>query len=341
MEKAFNVLAESVETLCSVEMRQPGPSYGVIRRLYESGRERQSGYPTALATERLVEQVEPGDAVILATGAYLPHFLPHGETDGPTGAASLAYSLNLGLGAIPLILCGEEVLEPMRASCQAIGLGVQPLEIAKKVPFSAAVDSFPADGAAQFETERLLKHVRPKAIICVETLGINDKGYAHSSTGLPAMNGRARFEVLVEAAQEQSVLTIGIGDNGNEIGFGIISDAVRKYKPYGRECRCGCGGGIACVTSCDVLITAAVSNWGAYALSACLAGHLEKPTLIHDSATELRMIDACVRAGAADGGTGMYTVSVDGIPGAVHGHVVDMLGVLVQKYLSERRERPF
>jgi D-glutamate cyclase len=340
-EKDIKILAECIETLCSVEMRQPGPGYGVIRRLYESGRDLQGGLPTALATEKLVQQIEAGDVVIIATGAYLPHFLPKGETDGPIGAASLAYSLNIGLGATPLILCGEEVMEPMKATCHAMGLGVRPLDTARAIPFSVAVESFPADEQAEGVSDTLLASLKPKAVICIEALGVNSLGYAHSSTGVRAMEGRARFEVLVKAAQRAGILTIGIGDNGNEIGFGLIEDAVRRYKPYGTKCRCDCGGGIACATSCDILIVAAVSNWGAYGLSACLAGYLEQPDLIHDSKTELRMIDSCVRTGAVDGGTGMYTLSVDGIPGAIHGHIVEMLGHLVQKYMSEPRNRAF
>ena len=96
----------------------------------------------------------------------------------------------------------------------------------------------------------------------MEALGVNSKGVAHSSTGLPAMEGRARFEHLISAAREADVLTIGIGDNGNEIGFGLIAEEVRSIKPFGRECRCPCGGGIATVNACDILITVAVSNWG-------------------------------------------------------------------------------
>jgi hypothetical protein len=341
MVSDLTVAAESIETLCTVEMRERGSSYGVIRRLYESAREAQGGSPTGLATRGLLDCVNEGDVVIVATGAYVPDYLPKGETDGPTGAASLAYALRLGFGATPLILCEESIVEPVEACCRAIGLGVRSLQVAQRIPYSAAVDTFPVDESAEKAAKVILEDLQPKAIICVEKLGVNSKGVAHSSTGLPAMEGRARMEVLVCAARNANILTIGIGDNGNEIGFGLIEEAVREHKPYGRQCRCSCGGGIACETACDVLITAAVSNWGAYGLTACLAVALEQPPLIHDSQTELRMIHECVRAGAADGATGMYTVSVDGIPGTVHGHIVDMLRVIVEKNLRERKKRDF
>ena len=170
---------------------------------------------------------------------------------------------------------------------------------------------------------------------------MNSKGIAHSSTGVSVMEERARFEVLARAARQAGVFTVGIGDNGNEIGFGLINDAVQEHKPFGRKCRCDCASGIACVDVCDVLIVAATSNWGAYGLTACLAGALGLPELMHDGEAELRMISACVQAGAVDGATGMSTVSVDGIAGPIHGYLVDMLQVLVNKSLNKRKERPF
>ena len=341
MDMEIATLAENIETLCSVEMRERGSSYGVIRRLYESSREAQKGIPTQLAVDQLRGSVNEGDVVLVATGAYVPHFLPKGETDGPTGAASLAYALRLGIGAVPVLLSGPQVMEPVEASCRALGLVVHPLEIAAKMPFAATVQPFPIDDTAEEAAQELLETLSPKAIIFVETLGVNRRGIAHSSTGMSVMEGRSRLEVLAAAARNAGVFTIGIGDNGNQIGYGMISEAVRQHKPFGRKCRCDCAGGIACVDACDVLITAATSNWGAYGLAACLAGALGAPELIHGSETELRMISACVEAGAVDGATGMSTVSVDGIPGPIHGYLVNMLRLLVTKSLSKRKARPF
>lgn len=337
----LRVVAESMETLCTVEMRERGPNYGVIRRLYECAREEQGQPPTQRAVEGLLGSVHPGDVVIITTGVYLSRYLPHGETDGPTGAASLAYALSLGRGAVPLILCEEQLIGPVQASCQAIGLGIRPLDLARVIPYAVAVASFPTDESAQEAAQELLKTLEPKAIIAIEKLGLNQEGVAHSSTGLPVTNGRARAEILISEGRKAGVFTIGIGDNGNEIGFGRIAQAVRQYKPYGDKCRCPCDAGIACVDICDVLIAAAVSNWGAYGLAACLGTALHMPNLIHDSRTELRMIDACVRAGAVDGATGMYTQSVDGLPGPIHGHLVEMLGLIAKKNLTKRRERAF
>ena len=142
-------------------MREPGSSYDVIRRLYESGRKAQAGFPTELAIRGLTSRVNKGD-MLITTGAYVPNFLPKGETDGPTGAASLAYALNVGLGAIPVILSGETCAEPIAASCQAIGLGVHSLEIARKIPYTCRRIIFQSMIRPAIGHMRFFRHLNPR-----------------------------------------------------------------------------------------------------------------------------------------------------------------------------------
>ena len=145
----------------------------------------------------------------------------------------------------------------------------------------------------------------------------------------------ARFpvEYLLEAAHTAGIPTIGVGDNGNDIGFGIIEDIVRRYKPYGDVCQCPCGGGLATVTKTTTLVTAAVANWGAYGIVTCLAALCRQPDLLHSAATELHMLEACVQAGAADGITGRLEATVDGLPAAVHASIVELLHALIAKVM--------
>ena len=57
---------------------------------------------------------------------------------------------------------------------------------------------------------------------------------------------------------------LAVGDGGNEIGMGRLpAGLIARTVPNGAE--------IACVTSCDHLVVAGVSNWGAYGLMAALA----------------------------------------------------------------------
>ena len=69
-------------------------------RVYDETRERQGRPLTLLAAERLREEVGKGDHVLIVTNSH--------EMDGPPGAAALARSLVLGLGAIPVIVVNYE-----------------------------------------------------------------------------------------------------------------------------------------------------------------------------------------------------------------------------------------
>jgi hypothetical protein len=143
----------------------------------------------------------------------------------------------------------------------------------------------------------------------------------------------ANAHLLADLGTEKGVLTIGIGDGGNEIGCGVIIDAVRQVQPFGSKCQCPCGGGIATVTRCDHLIFAAISNWGAYALAAALAGLLDRPGILHDTATELRMLDGSLVGGAMDGAYARLIPYVDGTSSAVQTSIITLLHQIIENGL--------
>ena len=64
---------------------------------------------------------------------------------------------------------------------------------------------------------------------------------------------------MILAEKDDRISTTSIGDGGNELGMGKVKEQVEKHVKHGKE--------IACVVSCDYLITAGVSNWGGYALA--------------------------------------------------------------------------
>src|SRR6267143_2139414 len=190
----------------------------------------------------------------------------------------------------------------------------------------------PPGAAAQAAAHQLVAQVRPAALVVTEKVGPNRLGVAHSAMGFAIPDGaRALIEYLLDAAHAAGLPTIGVGDNGNDVGFGLIEDVVRRYKPYGDVCQCPCGGGLATVTKVRTLVTAAVANWGAYGIVTCLAALRQQPDLLHSAATELEMLEACVRAGAADGITGRREATVDALPAAVHASIVELLHALIAK----------
>ena len=65
------------------------------------------------------------------------------------------------------------------------------------------------------------------------------------------------------ALKKKDIITIGIGDGGNEVGMGKVYDDVLKYVPFGDV--------IASTISCDYLISCGVSNWGGFAVAVGLS----------------------------------------------------------------------
>jgi len=182
----------------------------------------------------------------------------------------------------------------------------------------------------------LMDEYNPKAVVSVELIGPNKKGYKHYSPGLPfaPLEKVARIEDLFYEASTRGILTISCLVQGNEIGGGTIEESVRRLVPYGDVCQCECQGGMACVVKTDVAFPAAVSNWGAYAIVAVLGLLLKNPEILQDAEMERRMMEACIMAGSIDGVVGKAVPSVDGIPCATHQAFVTMLHTIVANALS-------
>jgi hypothetical protein len=125
------------------------------------------------------------------------------------------------------------------------------------------------------------------------------------------------------------VLTIGIGDGGNEVGFGAVRDGITAVHPLGGKSLAGHASGVVTVTATDVVVSASVSNWGAYAIAAALAAKVRDLNVLHTPRLEHILIDATVRAGARDGATSKAEVAVDGINLEGHMSFVELLRSIV------------
>lgn len=229
------------------------------------------------------------------TGAGTAPWLPKGETDGPMGAAAVARALDIGIGAKPVMISEERNMDPVKASVEGIGLAVAdesdfPLRggvtVTRTMPLGL-------EEGAKF-VEAVFAEFSPKAIIFVEKGGPGISGNFHSLLGTARdPSDMACAHLLVVEAKKRGVLTVGVGDGGNEIGFGKIRDAITKIQPHGPK--------VGTVTETDILISTAVSKWGGYGIAAALAGLLRNPDVIHNVEDEYRMLDRCIAAGAMDG----------------------------------------
>ncbi len=332
------IVADSIDQLISIEMRHAtGLPRGVARPLYEAAREAQGGEPLVyLAAGRLLEKVSAGDVVLFVTGSGSRFGLHKGETDGPLGAASLGRALDFGMGARTVYICDEPHQEPIRASVEAAGISIIDRERFEKRPHTGVIEIHPPRDEPGAEFARgIIERYRPKAVVFIEKTGPNAKGVHHTITGTakdPAETGHAYH--LADQARAGGIFTLGIGDGGNEIGNGVIHEAARAIQPQGKRCRCPCGGGVITVTPTDVFISAAVSNWGAYGVSAQLAYALKNPELLQSEEMEDFMLRRCVAAGATDGATAAQVLAVDGTGAATQRALVCMLHEIVRNALK-------
>lgn len=293
--------------------------YGVIGPLYREAVQRQGGGPLCLkAAGMLQERVRPGDTVIITTGLILPGHYPYGETDGPIGTAVLARAIAIGLQAKILVVTEEELVDLNAALLRTASLQMLPADaLAKEDGRHRAVASvMPLSRTlkvASGETEKLFDTLTPRAIIAVEKAGTNAKGVYHMVGGTDISDTVSKAHTLFDEARARGVLAIGIGDRGNELGFGPVAPAVRTLLPFGTECGCPCHGGVADETASDLAVPAVISNWGAYGIAACLAALLEKPDLIHTAELERALFNTAVQNGGVDGMSGRAITAADGI----------------------------
>ncbi|MFI5015458.1 MAG: glutamate cyclase domain-containing protein, partial [Hyphomicrobiales bacterium] len=180
--------------------------------------------------------------------------------------------------------------------------------------------------------DKIYADMKPKAVVSSEHLGPGKNGIIHSATGMPLQGPGSLFDpcidisAVVDRANADKIFSVGVGDHGNELGFGTIYDAVTKVMPKGKA--------LATVTKTDIVLPAMMSNWGCYGIEACLAFLLERPELMHTPAIEERILRACLDAGGLEA---MYCTTdffVDGLEGESSMACVQLLGSIVRKNLE-------
>ncbi len=325
-ELLTSVFGERFDRLMTVEVRPVGGGLppGIVVRLYEICR-RYHGEPlSTLAARRLATAVGAGDTVLIVTGFGVPPNLPFGETDGPPGAAVLARALAKGFGAHAVLVTEQAHLAPVAATANLLG---NTLDGAGSI----TVESFPCGiEAGRLAAAGLIAKHRPAAVIFVERPGPNAEGYFHGIRGdCCSPEGVGHLYLLADAARVHGVLTIGIGDGGNEVGFGAVSQQIAESLPMAGRCLNGCPSGVVTTIATDIMVSASVSNWGAYAVTAALAVLRREPALLHTPEIERELIAASVAAGARDGATFAADLLVDGIDCTGHTSFVGLLRSIV------------
>ena len=159
------------------------------------------------------------------------------ETDGPVGAIALYETLEY-LGAKPVIVCGQPIVGALSDKYRTHEIKVGEHD------------------QREAEAEQALAHYQPEAIIAIERPGQAADGGYYNMRGESISARTACFDTFMN---KSTCPTLAIGDGGNEIGMGNVSDALQELNI------------VPATTTCDELLVADVSNWGAYGLIAFLS----------------------------------------------------------------------
>ena len=220
------------------------------------------------------------------------------ETDGPVGSLILADFFTKA--KIPVQICCEtDLLNTMRSIARELSLP-------KLITFT------------EFEEFYIEKN---SMLITIERPGENSRGICHSMNGKIISHSIIPIELEIQKKSPKS--WISIGDGGNELGTGYYRNVVEKVIPYGKNCNCGCGGGIAAYKQSDRCILSTTSNFGAVSLSLELAK--QKNIRWNVSANKVtKIIESLNKLGIKDGVTEKEG-TVDGISVELRDKMYDLL----------------
>ncbi len=226
--------------------------------------------------------------VLVATGFYVAGYA---ETDGPAGTMVMARAL-LALGYHPVVLTDSFC----KGFFEPEGIDVEYL------PMQASDEDCLA----------VAEKYRPVGMISIERCGKNIQDDYANMRGISIAENTAPVDRLFELTGPDAaegvcrIPSIGVGDGGNEIGMGNLSDIITKELAL-----------VPCRVKTDLLVTASVSNWGAYGIAAALqllTGR-EVYSVIDgepvDKKTE-EFIAMTVEVGSVDGVTHERVAHVDG-----------------------------
>lgn len=258
-----------------------------------------------------IEELYEASMVMIVTGFCIKETMT-GETDGPLGAASLANGL-LQLDKKVVLITDKYSQELIEACCKSLNIKI-PIEV---VPF---------DGSDDF-CRHLLEKYQPSHIVALERPGRAMDGGCYSMDGEDLRDIIPNTDLLLRKVVDKNIVTIAIGDGGNEMGMGKVRSILSQCLPEGEK--------ISAITAADYLVIADVSNWGGHAFVAGLS-LLASQRLLHNEEMEERMLGAIVHAGAVDGCTKERTMTVDGLSLETNLLILNGLHTILNKYSGSK-----
>ncbi|MBE3597837.1 MAG: DUF4392 domain-containing protein [Limnochordaceae bacterium] len=232
-----------------------------------------------------------------------------------------------------MVITAPALVPYVQASLRAAGLILGSLEQAlasKPGPPSASVAAvvpFPSDpDVARDAADQLLSRTAPALAVAVEMPGKGADGRYHNVSGREVPPHLvADADQLFTLARSRGILTVGIGDGGNELGMGNIAETVARVVPQGET--------FAARTPVDFVVAASISNLGAFALAAALAARAGRPDVL-DAIDVGRIIERCSYAGAIDGLSARVDPLSDGTPVSLNRAIWDLMRFSVRQGLK-------
>jgi hypothetical protein len=282
--------------------------------------------------QSLAQTTQPNVAIV--TGFFIPTGQPPtGETDGPLGALFLARAL-VPLGFRIHLVTDAFCTAALQAGVAECGLDKQvqiitlpSFAVSQKITPEAYWEAFarrtgplthllalervgPNHTLASLQTQHGGEAVGESYLDFLQEVPEEQQDRCFTMRGRDITASMSPAHWLFEAARQQpGLVTVGIGDGGNEIGMGKIAwEIIHHNIPR--------GGLVACRVPTDHLIVCGISNWGAYGLAAgirALRGVSHDASLF-DVQRELQLLQIMVQRGPlVDGVTGLPTATVDGL----------------------------
>ncbi len=228
--------------------------------------------------------------------------------------------------------------DPIIASSEAAGLMVKPFEQARDRHLGAAIENAPTDQSAiKAWIAEIYAKYKPKAVVSAERLGAGADGNVHTATGLPLTGPKSLFEgcidigAVVTEANKRKIFSVGIGDHGNELGFG--HDLQDGGQDHAQGQGTGDRGEDRHRHSGDDVQLGLLRNRSLPCLSPAQARARHSPEM------EKRIVQACLDAGGLEA---MYCTTeflVDGLDGETSMACMQFLSNIVRKNLEPPERR--
>ena len=236
--------------------------------------------------DAVCRSLQDASRVLLISGFPVLHAGGAAETDGPAGIAALAYALHQ-MGIDVHIVTDENCHKVVDVSCQDAVPGI-------------AVHAIPTEGGADV-CRKLLADLQPSHLIALERPGMAADGHYYNFRGMTIDHLLGDTHTLFV---EADAVKIAVGDGGNELGLGLMAEAVSQSDPRGAQ--------VCAREQADHTLVAGVSNWWGWGLAAALGLYAQKDLLPADD-DELRRAKLMMDAGAVDGVLGTPVMMVDGL----------------------------